>query len=487
MTAVVVCMIPIVLQGVIMVIDEGWFHRARGLPRWERIGHPLDTLTIAVCLGWLVATTPDTPAAVPVYVGLAVFSTLFVTKDEAVHARLCSPGEHWLHAVLFVLHPIVLAAFGYLWWIGAVGLLIGQLGIAIAFMAYQVIYWSLEDAEPEMMATRAQVAAGRVQIAAGPMQVAAGPVAIASSPVTIVSSERGTSGAAINNDWYADLGARWYTAEDTPIALLRAEARQRNPWVADEIVRAFGDAPCRVLDLGCGGGFLSNYLAARGHSVTGVDTTAENLTVARANDASRSACYELGDACRLGFRSRSFDVVCAMDLLEHVEQPAQLIAEASRVLVPGGLFLFHTFNRTWQAKLIVIKGVEWFVRNAPRDLHVLRLFVTPDELRAMCRAHGLDIGTMRGSRPRFGWPLWRMLATGKVSDDFAFTTTPSLKLGYTGLARKTTEPTVLGAVYGTPAGGVPRGDLCDGSHDDQAVLADEVRAGAVRDRRSRAG
>ena len=407
------CMIPIVLQGIIMVVDEGWFHRARGLPRWERIGHPLDTLTIVLCLTWLLVTTPGSPAALPVYIGLAIFSTLFVTKDEGVHARLCSPGEHWLHAVLFVLHPIVLAAFAYLWWTGAVGLLLGQLGITIAFMAYQILYWNLEaDSEPE--------------------------AAEAPSP------------ARVNNTWYAELGARWYAAEDTPIALLRAESRHRNPWIADEIARAFDHAPCRVLDLGCGGGFLSNYLAERGHAVTGVDTTAENLTVARANDRTRTATYELADACALPFGRGSFDVVCAMDLLEHVEDPERVIAEASRVLVPGGLFVFHTFNRTWQAKLIIIKGVEWFVRNAPKDLHVSRLFVTPDELRAMCQANGLDTPQIRGSRPRFRWPLWRMLLTGKVGDDFAFTTTPSIKLGYTGIARRTGRTIAASPPRGTP-------------------------------------
>ena len=84
---VVVCLIPIVLQGVILVVDEGWFHRARGLPRWERIGHPLDTLTIVLCLAWLLATTPGSSSALPVYIGLAIVSTLFVTKDEGVHAR----------------------------------------------------------------------------------------------------------------------------------------------------------------------------------------------------------------------------------------------------------------------------------------------------------------------------------------------------------------------------------------------------------------
>jgi 2-polyprenyl-6-hydroxyphenyl methylase/3-demethylubiquinone-9 3-methyltransferase len=442
------CLIPIILQGLVMVVDEGWFHRARGLPRWERIGHPLDTLTLVVCLAWLISTTPTSAVALPVYVGLSIVSLVFVTKDEGVHARLCSPGEHWLHAVLFVLHPIVLAAFGYLWWTGAVGLLVGQLGVTIAFMAYQVIYWNVERREP----------------------------ATAALP-------------RVNNTWYADLGTRWYAAEDTPIALLRAESRHRNPWIAAEIDRTFGGASCRVLDLGCGAGFLSNYLAMRGHDVTGIDTTPENLTVARANDASRSAHYELGDACALPYAAGSFDVVCAMDLLEHIEDPARVIAEASRVLAPGGLFVFHTFNRTWQAQLIVIKGVEWFVKNAPDDLHVLRLFLTPDELRAMCDAHGFEAPELHGSRPRFGWALWRMLLTGKVGDDFAFTTTASTKLGYTGVARRSEIATVVGPRARARLGSAPRPelrDVCDGSHDGE-VLVDEVRARAVRDRGSRAG
>jgi len=392
------CMVPIVLQGVVMVVDEGWFHRARGLPRWERIGHPLDTLTIILCLAWLLATTPATPAALPVYVVLSVFSTLFVTKDEPVHARLCSPGEHWLHAVLFVLHPIVLAAFGYLWWTGAVGLLLGQLGIAIAFMAYQVIYWNfddrdVDDAEP---------------LAARP------------------------AGPQVNNTWYAELGARWYAADDTPIALLRAESRHRNPWLAEVLGAGRRD----VLDVGCGAGYLANDLAARGHRVTGIDLSADALAVARGHDRTRSVDYVVGDACALPFGEARFDAVCAMDLLEHVTAPDRVIAEAARVVRPGGLVFFHTFNRTWQAHLIVIKGVEWFVRNTPKDLHVIELFRAPEEVAAMCRRVGLEPACLHGSRPRLRWPLWRMLLTGKVGDDFAFTFTRSTKLGYTGYARK---------------------------------------------------
>jgi 2-polyprenyl-6-hydroxyphenyl methylase/3-demethylubiquinone-9 3-methyltransferase len=382
--------IPLALQGLAMLVDEGWFHRRRGLPRWERIGHPLDTLTIALCLGWLVVVRPDLSSALPVYVGLAIFSTLFVTKDEPVHARLCGAGEQWLHAILFVLHPVVLAAFGLLWWTGHTTILAGQLALTLAFCGYQVIYWNVVRAEQR----------------------------------------------PVNNAWYADLGARWYEAKDTPIALLRAESRHRNPWIAGEIARALGPAPQRVLDLGCGAGFLANFLAARGHHVTGIDTTQENLAVAAAYDQTRTATYLLADACALPFPDASFDVVCAMDLLEHVEHSEQLIAEVGRVIAPSGMFLFHTFNRTWQANLVVIKGVERFVKNTPKDLHVLRLFRRPDELDRMCTAHGLDTVMLLGSRPRFRWPLWRMLLTGTVGDDFAFTFTASTKLGYTGIARR---------------------------------------------------
>ncbi len=369
----------VVAQGLAMLVDEAVFHRRRELPRWERIGHPLDTLTIVLCLGWLLVTTPS-HTTLGVYIGLAIGSTLFVTKDEFVHAKLCSGGEQWLHAILFVLHPIVLFAFGWMWSAGHTTPLVGQLVVTTAFGVYQVVYWNRPRPR------------------------------------------------AVNNAWYADLGARWYTADDTPIALLRAESRHRNPWIASLL-----PPEQRVLDLGCGGGFLANYLAARGHRVVGIDTTPENLVVARRHG---TAEYQVADACALPFPDASFDVVCAMDLLEHVEDPAKLIGEASRVLAPGGLFVFHTFNRTQLANLIAIKGVAWFVKNAPPDLHVLHLFRTPAETVAMLRAHGMEPVEIRGSRPRFRWPLFRMLLTGRVGDDFAFTFTRSTAIGYTGYARK---------------------------------------------------
>ena len=243
--------------------------------------------------------------------------------------------------------------------------------------------------------------------------------------------------ARVNNEIYAALGERWYAAQDDPIALLRAESRLRNPWILSEIRSTLGQRPCQVLDLGCGAGFLSNELGAAGHEVTGLDASADALRVAALHDPGGTVVYRQGDALQLPFANASFDAVCAMDFLEHVEDPERVIAEAARVLKPSGLFFFHTFNRNFLAWLVIIKGVEWFVRNTPRDLHVLRLFLKPAEVRAACVRHGLGAVELRGVRPRLNWPFWRMLLTRSVPADFAFVFTNSTRLGFSGSARKT--------------------------------------------------
>jgi 2-polyprenyl-6-hydroxyphenyl methylase/3-demethylubiquinone-9 3-methyltransferase len=240
----------------------------------------------------------------------------------------------------------------------------------------------------------------------------------------------------VNNAIYSTLGSRWYDAEDDPVALLRAEARLRNPWVAKQIEAAFGEKPCKVLDIGCGGGFLSNALSALGRTVTGLDEAADSLAIAAAYDTSGKVKYDRGDALSLPYPAASFDVVCAMDFLEHVEEPARAIKEAARVLAPGGLFFFHTFNRNRLSWLIAIKGVEWFVRNTPKHMHVLRLFLKPSEVKAMCERAGMGSVTMHGSRPKISRAFFDMLRTGSVSSEFEFVFTRSTLLGFTGHARR---------------------------------------------------
>lgn len=147
-------LVPVALQMLCMALDEFFFHWQRQLPRWERLGHPLDTLTVLLCLAWLLAAPPGV-AALNVYLGLCVFSCLFVTKDELVHRRLCQAGEHWLHAVLFILHPLSLLGAGLLWpaWHGQTlsfvryegferGCLLGNLLLTGGFGLYQLVYWN---------------------------------------------------------------------------------------------------------------------------------------------------------------------------------------------------------------------------------------------------------------------------------------------------------------------------------------------------------
>jgi 2-polyprenyl-6-hydroxyphenyl methylase/3-demethylubiquinone-9 3-methyltransferase len=247
--------------------------------------------------------------------------------------------------------------------------------------------------------------------------------------------------AVVNNAFYDDLGDRWYEAYDDPVALLRAEGKLKNPWVADRIRSHLEGRPGRILDIGCGAGFLANALAAEGHRVSGVDMSRGSLKVARARSAAAGgvpadAAYQVADAYRLPFRDAAFDAVVALDFLEHVTAPGRVIEEAARVLRPGGLFFFHTFNRNRLAWLIVIKGLEWFVRNTPEHMHVLPLFIKPGELEAYCRAAGMRPETMTGIRPALGLPFWKMLATRRVPADFRFVLTASLNISYLGYAIK---------------------------------------------------
>ncbi len=139
-----ILLLPAVLQMLAMAFDELVFHRRRGLPRWERLGHPLDTATAALCYGWLVWVPRQNPHALTVYVALCAFSCLFITKDEPVHARSCEPAEMWLHSLLFVLHPVVFLCFALIWRQGAaLWLLKLELILTLSLLVHQIVYWSL--------------------------------------------------------------------------------------------------------------------------------------------------------------------------------------------------------------------------------------------------------------------------------------------------------------------------------------------------------
>lgn len=133
--------LPIGLQGVAMFFDEFYFHHKRGLPTWEKIGHPIDSFFVFLCYFFLNFNLP-TPGNIKVYIALCAFSCLLITKDEFVHTERCEAKENWLHALLFVLHPITFLAAGFIWYNqpNAPFLMI-QSTIIFVFMLYQIFYW----------------------------------------------------------------------------------------------------------------------------------------------------------------------------------------------------------------------------------------------------------------------------------------------------------------------------------------------------------
>ncbi len=152
-------LIPFIVQALAIMFDEYYFHIRRGLPLWERIGHPIDTLSVFSCL-LFVLLVPYSPFALKWYIALCVFSCLMITKDEWVHKHHCPASEQWLHAMLFVNHPIMLTCVGLIWaamtghaslnWVQSwlhrpeplARMLTMQAVFIAVFFLYQVIYWN---------------------------------------------------------------------------------------------------------------------------------------------------------------------------------------------------------------------------------------------------------------------------------------------------------------------------------------------------------
>jgi len=158
-----------------------------------------------------------------------------------------------------------------------------------------------------------------------------------------------------------------------------------------------------ALEVGSGGGYLSEEIARMGFAVTGVDPSEKSLLVAagHARSGGLDITYAAGTGENIPCRDRSFDAVFCCDVLEHVRDLPKVISEISRVLKPGGVFVFDTLNRTWISKLAAIKVSQEWTRWAfmPPDLHVWGMFIRPRELRGLLERNVLEWRGHRGITP----------------------------------------------------------------------------------------
>ena len=131
------------IQGLVMVFDELHYHRKRGLQKFERWGHLADTGLFLAAVLIPVLLKPDTHSLV-IYGLLAGCSSLFITKDEWIHAKACYGSEHWCHALLFILHGPLLLASGLLWYLEPNSILLKALPVlTLLWGFYQFFYWNI--------------------------------------------------------------------------------------------------------------------------------------------------------------------------------------------------------------------------------------------------------------------------------------------------------------------------------------------------------
>ncbi len=158
-----------------------------------------------------------------------------------------------------------------------------------------------------------------------------------------------------------------------------------------------------TLDVGCGGGLLAEEFARLGCRVTGIDPSEKSLEAARSHARAAGLAIEYRQATgeRIPFPDATFDIVYCCDVLEHVRDLRQVIAEISRVLEAGGIFLYDTINRTFKSKLVMIKLFqEWaWTCFMPPNLHDWRMFIKPDELVSLMAVNGLKNHGLTGLRP----------------------------------------------------------------------------------------
>jgi 2-polyprenyl-6-hydroxyphenyl methylase/3-demethylubiquinone-9 3-methyltransferase len=217
---------------------------------------------------------------------------------------------------------------------------------------------------------------------------------------------------------FAALGDEWWNPAG-PMAALHRLNPTRLAWMRETIAAHFGReakgaapplAGLSVLDIGCGGGLVAEPLARMGADVTGLDPAAESIAVARAHAEATGAqlAYRAGLVEDLVAERVRFDVVTALEVVEHVADLRGFVAAAAALAKPGGLVLASTLNRTLKSFALAIVGAEYVLGWVEKGTHRWEQFVTPEELSAALEAAGCHETARRGlvyDLPRRDWRL----------------------------------------------------------------------------------
>ena len=195
-------------------------------------------------------------------------------------------------------------------------------------------------------------------------------------------------------DKFGELAHRWWdpNSEFKPL-------HDINPLRLDWIDNAVGLRGKRVVDVGCGGGLLSEGMAVRGADVTGIDLSEKALGVARLHllESGQRVDYRKVAAEQLATEMpASFDIVTCLEMLEHVPDPASIIAACARLVKPGGRVFFSTINRNPKAYLFAVIGAEYLLQMLPKGTHDFARFIKPSELARWCKQADLEPDDLAG-------------------------------------------------------------------------------------------
>ncbi len=217
---------------------------------------------------------------------------------------------------------------------------------------------------------------------------------------------------------FAELADAWWDPHG-PMRPLHLMNPVRIAWIRERVARRFGPGEegrrplsgLRILDIGCGGGLLAEPLARLGGRVTAIDPAAENIVRARRRAAAQELAidYRRATAEEIAAEGRRYDLVLAMEVVEHVPDPARFAGLAAELVAPGGLLVMSTVSRTLRAFALAVVGAEYLLGWLPPGTHDWRRFVRPAELAGWLRGHGLRTVAMTGLSYDPGFERFRLV------------------------------------------------------------------------------